>query len=47
MYEEEGTWFTDLKTDAPDADQTMITRRYKEEFDRYVGGGGGAGAFRL
>lgn len=48
MYEEEGTWFTDLKADAPEADQAMITKRYKEEFDRYVGGGvGGGGAFRL
>ena len=37
MYEEEGTWFLELKHKAPAADQAKITQRYKEEFDRYVG----------
>jgi hypothetical protein len=37
MYEEEGNWFIDLKERAPAADQVQITRRYEEEFTRYVG----------
>lgn len=36
MIEEEGTWFPDLH-EASDADQQMLTQRYREEFDRYVG----------
>jgi hypothetical protein len=37
VYEEEGTWFLELKEKASAADQTRMTARYKEEFDRYVG----------
>jgi hemerythrin superfamily protein len=37
VYEEEGTWFPELKEKVPAADQTKLTARYKEEFDRYVG----------
>lgn len=37
MYEEEGTWFLELKERVPTADQSKLTARYKEEFDRYVG----------
>ena len=37
MYEEEGTWFLELKDKVPVADQTKLATRYKEEFDRYVG----------
>lgn len=37
MYQEEGTWFPELHNDAPAADQAMITKRYNEEWSRYVG----------
>ena len=37
MYEEEGTWFPELKEQAPAAAQTKITQRYQEEWKRYVG----------
>jgi hemerythrin superfamily protein len=37
MYEEEGTWFLELKATASSADQAKLTRRYAEEFNRYVG----------
>ncbi|RHW16585.1 hemerythrin domain-containing protein [Sphingomonas gilva] len=37
MYQEEGTWFIDLKESAPMAEQATLTARYKEEWDRYVG----------
>lgn len=37
MYEEEGTWFLDMKKEAPAADQAMMTKRYTEEWQRYVG----------
>ncbi|TVV76434.1 hemerythrin domain-containing protein [Sphingomonas solaris] len=37
MYQEEGTWFLELKDKAPAADQAKLTQRYAEEFDRYVG----------
>jgi hypothetical protein len=37
VYEEEGTWFLELRRKAPAADQARLTQRYKEEFDRYVG----------
>ena len=37
MYEEEGTWFLELKEKSPSADQAKLAARYKEEFDRYVG----------
>jgi hypothetical protein len=35
MYEEEDNWFLDLKSQSPD--QSMLTARFKEEFERYVG----------
>ncbi len=37
VYEEEGTWFIDLKAKLPPADQTKITFRYQQEFSRYTG----------
>jgi len=37
MFEEEGTWFLELKDKA--SDQDVLTRRYAEEYDRYVVGG--------
>lgn len=37
VYSEEGTWFLELAKDLSAADHAMITKRYKEEFDRYVG----------
>ncbi len=37
VYEEEGTWFTELKEKASEADQAQLTSRYEEEFSRYVG----------
>jgi hypothetical protein len=40
MYEEEGNWFLDLKEKASVEDQEMMTARYAEEFDRYVGDAG-------
>ena len=36
MFEEEGTWFLELKEKAPDQD--FLTRRYAEEYNRYVFG---------
>jgi hypothetical protein len=38
MYEEENDRFLDLK-ELPAADQSRLTQRFKEEFDRYVLGG--------
>jgi hypothetical protein len=38
VYSEEGTWFTELAENLGPSDQALITRRYKEEFDRYVSG---------
>jgi hypothetical protein len=40
MYEEESSRFLDLK-ELPSEDQTRLTRRFKEEFDRYMGGEAG------
>jgi hypothetical protein len=37
MFEEEGTWFPQLKAKASAADQARITERFAEEFDRYMG----------
>ena len=34
MYEEEGTWFIDLKNKGED--QAMLTQRFQEEFKRYM-----------
>jgi hemerythrin superfamily protein len=38
VYEEEGTWFPELRKKASAADQAKISQRYEEEFQRYVGG---------
>ena len=38
MYEEEGTWFPELRKAVPDGHDAMLTRRFREEFDRYMGG---------
>lgn len=40
MFEEEGTWFLELKEKAPDQD--VLTKRYSEEYRRYVFGVGEA-----
>ncbi len=37
VYEEEGTWFPEHKAKASAADQSKLTARYAEEFNRYVG----------
>jgi hypothetical protein len=37
VYEEEGTWFLELKQKAPSAEQARLSQRYEEEFSRYVG----------
>jgi hemerythrin superfamily protein len=39
MYEEEGTWFLELKNKLSSADQDRLSERYQQEFDRYVGMG--------
>lgn len=38
VFEEEGNWYPDLAEKASNAVQAKITKRYKEEFDRYMGG---------
>lgn len=35
MYEEEGTWFLELKQKGEDQDR--LTAQFREEFDRYIG----------
>ncbi len=37
VYEEEGTWFLDLRSKLPAADQAKLTERYDEQFARYMG----------
>jgi len=37
MYEEEGTWFLELKEKLPHTAQAKLTERFREEFERYVG----------
>ena len=37
VYEEESNWFLDLKTKTPSADQVKLTKRYQEQFARYMG----------
>lgn len=39
MYEEEGTWFSELARSASPAENAKIAERYNEEFNRYVGAG--------
>jgi hypothetical protein len=38
VYEEEGTWFPDLARAAPAGHNATIARRYREEYERYMGG---------
>lgn len=37
VYEEEGAWYPELAEKASNEVQAKITKRYKEEFDRYMG----------
>jgi hypothetical protein len=37
MYEEEHSWFLELRDRMSDTDQAKLTQRFREEFDRYVG----------
>jgi hemerythrin superfamily protein len=37
VYEEESNWFLDLKTKTLAADQAKLTKRYQEQFARYMG----------
>ena len=37
MYEEESEWFPELKEKVDAATQSRLTRRYREEFERYLG----------
>ena len=36
MYEEESEWFPELKEKADAATQSRLTRRYREEIQRYL-----------
>ncbi len=38
VYEEEGTWFPKLKQECGSDKAAMLTTRYREEFERYMGG---------
>jgi hypothetical protein len=40
VYEEEGTWFLELKEKVATGDQAKLSRRFEEEYARYVGGEG-------
>ncbi len=42
IFEEEGTWFLELKEKAPD--QAFLTRRFAEEYERYARGAADEGA---
>jgi hemerythrin superfamily protein len=37
VYEEESSWFPDLKANTSEQEQSILAWRYQEEFDRYVG----------
>jgi len=37
VYEEEGTWFIELKEKVSAPEQSKLAQRYLEEFERYVG----------
>lgn len=43
IYEEEGTWFPQLRESIPAQDDAMLTSRFVEEFERYAGGSGARG----
>jgi hypothetical protein len=36
VYQEENSWFLDLKANTTTQDQALLAQRYQEEFDRYV-----------
>jgi hemerythrin superfamily protein len=42
MYEEEGTWFPELRRSIPTGDDAMLTRRFREEFVKFSGSAGRA-----
>ena len=44
VYQEESDWFIDMKREAPAEAQAHATARYKEEAERYFGGGAPVGA---
>lgn len=46
MYEEEGTWFLKLQEKASPETMARLTRRYEEEFNRYVGGDSSASVIK-
>ena len=37
VYEEEGTWFPELKEKVSSGEQARLSQRYEEEFSRYMG----------
>ena len=37
MFEEEGTWYPDLAKSASTTEQAELTKKYSEEYNRYVG----------
>jgi len=37
VYEEEDKWFLELKEKLSPSDSSQLTKRYKEEFERYIG----------
>ena len=37
VYSEEGTWYAELAESADVGEQARITRRYREEYERYTG----------
>ena len=43
VYQEESSWFLEIKEKAPDQDR--LTERYQEEFERYFGGEAESPAF--
>jgi hypothetical protein len=40
VYEEEGTWFLELKEKVATGDQVKLSQRFQEEFSRYMGADG-------
>ena len=44
VYQEEGDWFLDLKQNAPQSHQAFASRRYAEEYGRYIDDGLGDGS---
>lgn len=46
MYEEEGTWFPTVWNKASDSQRSRLDARFREEYERYVGGDAGPLAVR-